>query len=78
MRKAFQRAVEQQLDQDGEITGYMVVTFRDGVATFSSDASEGDEPAQEILAAIATALTEPESVAADDDDDAIGVCAGSA
>ncbi len=77
MRKDLQRAVREHLQQKGEITGYMVVTFRDGIATFSSDAGDGDEAAQEILEAIATALIEPMSPA-DDQDDAIGVCAGTA
>jgi hypothetical protein len=57
MRKDLQRAVREHLQQKGEITGYMVVTFRDGIATFSSDAGDGDEAAQEILEAIATDLS---------------------
>ncbi len=77
MRKALQRAVLEYLQQKGEITGYMVVTFRDGIATFSSDAGDDDEAAQEILEAIATALVEPINPA-EDQDDAIGVCAGTA
>jgi hypothetical protein len=51
------------------------VLERGGIATFSSDA--GDEAAQEILEAIAAALIEPMSPA-DDQDDAIGICAGTA
>jgi len=77
MRKAFQRAVQLHLEQKGEITGYMIVTFRDGIATFTSDAGDSDEAAQEILEAIAIALTEP-AHPADDHDDEIGICAGSA
>lgn len=77
MRKALQRAIRQHLEQKGEVTGYMVVTFRDGVASFSSDAGEDDEAAREILAFIAAALTETANPA-HDQDDAIGICAGTA
>jgi hypothetical protein len=43
MRKALQSAAFEHLRQKGKITGYMVVTFRDRIATFISDASGKDE-----------------------------------
>jgi type VI protein secretion system component Hcp len=42
-RKALQSAVFEHLRQKGKITGYMIVTFRDCIATFISDAGGGDE-----------------------------------
>ncbi len=43
MRKALQSAAFEHLRQKGKIRGYMVVTFRDRIATFISDASGKDE-----------------------------------
>ncbi len=44
MRKALQSAAFEHLRQKGKITGYMVVvTFRDRIATFISDAGGNDE-----------------------------------
>lgn len=77
MRKAIQRALRDHLQSEGQITGFMVVTFRDGVATITSDASDNDEVAQEVLETIAVAILDPASPA-DDSDDGIGVCAGNA
>ena len=76
MRKSVQKAVQDHLQLAGDITGYMVVTFRDGVATITSEASEADEAAQEVLEAIAQAIVDPMSPA--DDHDEIGICAGNA
>ncbi len=77
MRKALQRALRDHLQPDGQITGYMVVTFRDGVATITSDASDNDEAAQEVLETIALAILDPASPAEDASDE-IGICAGNA
>ncbi|HEX2552278.1 MAG TPA: hypothetical protein VHL98_01160 [Microvirga sp.] len=77
MRKALQRALRDHLQSEGQITGFMVVTFRDGVAAITSDASDNDEAAQRVLETLAVALLEPASPAEDPDDE-IGVCAGTA
>ena len=77
MRKALQRALRDHLQPDGQITGYMVVTFRDGVATITSDASDNDEAAQEVLETIPLAILDPASPAEDASDE-IGICAGNA
>lgn len=77
MRKALQRALRDHLQSEGQITGFMVVTFRDGVAAITSDASDNDEAAQKVLGTLAEALLEPVSPAQDADDE-IGICAGSA
>ena len=77
MRKLIEKALHEHLDEQGEVTGYMLITFRDGEAMFTGQASEGDEVAQEVITGIEAALLDPTD-ACDDADDAIGVCDGHA
>ena len=77
MRKLIEKALQEHLHEQGEITGYMLITFRDGEAMVSGLASEGDEAAQDVISGIEAALQDP-ACACDDADDAIGLCAGHA
>jgi hypothetical protein len=76
MRKLIEKALREHLDEQGEITGYMLITFCDGEAMVTGEASEGDEDAQQVINGIEAAL-DP-TCAGDDAEDAIGVCAGHA
>ena len=60
-----------------QITGYMPITFQDGEAMISGEASDGDEVAQQIISEIEEALLNP-SCASDNEEDEIGRCAGHA
>ena len=77
MRKRIEKALREHLNEQEEITGFMLITFRDGEAMVTGEASEGDEAAQEVISGIEAALLNP-ACACDDADDAIGVCAGHA
>ena len=77
MRKLIEEAVREHQDEQGEITGYMLITFRDGEAMISGEASEGDELAQHIIGDIEAALLAP-SHACDNEEDEIGRCVGHA
>jgi hypothetical protein len=77
LRKLIEKAVREHQDEQGEITGYMLITFRDGEAMISGQASEGDEIAQGVIGEIEAVLLNP-VCACDDEEDAIGRCAGHA
>ena len=77
MRKRIETALREQLTEQGEITGYMLITFRDGEAMVTGEASEGDEVAQKVISGIEAALLE-ENCPCNDAEDAIGICAGHA
>jgi hypothetical protein len=77
MRRLIEKALREHQDEQGEITGYMLITFRDGEAMVTGEASDGDEVAQEVIGGIEAALLDP-ACACDDADDEIGVCAGHA
>ncbi len=77
MRKLIEKALRKHLNEQGEITGYMLITVRDGEAMVTGEASEVDEAAQEVIRWIEAALVDP-TCAGDDPEDAIGVCAGRA
>lgn len=77
MRKRIEKALREHLAEQGDITGYMLITFRDGEAMVTGEASEADEVAQEVISGIEAALLD-ENCPCEDADDAIGVCAGHA
>jgi hypothetical protein len=55
----------------------MLITFQDGEAMISGEASDSDEVAQQIISEIEEALLNP-SCACDNEEDEIGRCAGHA
>ncbi len=57
--------------------GYLLITFRDGEAMLTGEASDCDEFAQEVIGSIQAALLDPMS-AANDSEDEIGLCTGQA
>ena len=77
LRKLIEKALREHQDEQGEITGYMLITFRDGEAMISGEASDGDEVAQQVISEIEEALLNP-SCACDNEEDEIGRCAGHA
>jgi hypothetical protein len=77
LRKLIEKALQDHLDEQGELTGFMLITFRDGEAMVTAEAQEGDAIAQEVIGGIEAALLNPEC-ACDDADDEIGICAGHA
>jgi hypothetical protein len=77
LRKLIEKALREHQDEQGDITGYMLITFRDGEAMISGEASDGDEVAQGIISEIEAALLNP-SCACDNEEDEIGRCVGHA
>jgi hypothetical protein len=76
MRKLIQKALVRHLREQGEPTGALLITFRDGQPQMTGLIDETDETAEGMITAIMNAISEP--VAADEDDDPIGPCAGQA
>ncbi|HYF55966.1 MAG TPA: hypothetical protein VEA41_17050 [Salinarimonas sp.] len=77
MRKRLERALRDHRDEPGAITGYLVITFRDGRAYMTGEASDGDEIAQTMIDGVREAIEAP-LTGAEDDGDTIGLCLGSA
>ena len=77
MHKLIEKALREHREEQGEVTGYLLITFRDGEAMLTGQASDCDEVAQEVIEGIEAALSNPMS-AADDAEDDIGICAGQA
>ena len=77
MHKLIEKALREHREEQGEVTGYLLITFRDGEAMLTGQASDCDEVAQEVIEGIEAALANPMS-AADDAEDDIGICAGEA
>ena len=77
MRKLVEKALREHQNEQGEITGYMLITFQDGEAMISGEASEGDEVAQQIISEIEAALLNP-ACACENEQDEIGRCSGHA
>jgi hypothetical protein len=77
MRKRLERAFREHRDEPGAITGYLVITFRDGRAYMTGEASDGDEVAQTMIDGVMEAIEAP-ATNAQDEGDAIGLCLGSA
>ncbi len=77
MHKLIEKALREHREEQGEVTGYLLITFRDGEAMLTGQASDCDEVAQEVIEGIEAALSNPMS-AADDAEDDIGICAGEA
>ncbi|MPR07343.1 hypothetical protein [Microvirga tunisiensis] len=76
MRKLIQKAPLRHLREQGEPTGALLITFRDGQPQMTGLIDEADETAEAIITAIMNAVSEPD--AADENDDPIGPCAGQA
>jgi hypothetical protein len=64
------------LREQGEPTGALLITFRDGRPQMTGLIDEADETAEAMITAIMNAISEPD--AADEDNDSIGPCAGQA
>jgi hypothetical protein len=77
LHKLIEKALREHREEQGEVTGYLLITFRDGEAMLTGQASDCDEVAQEVIEEIQAALSNP-MCAADDAEDEIGVCAGQA
>ena len=77
MHKLIEKALREHREEQGEVTGYLLITFRDGEAMLTGQASDCDEVAQEVIESIEAALSNPMN-AADDAEDDIGICAGEA
>ncbi len=77
LRKLIEKALREHQDEQGDITGYMLITFRDGEAMISGEASDGDEVAQGIISEIEAALLNP-ACACENEQDEIGRCVGHA
>ncbi len=77
MRKRLERALREHREEPGAITGYLVITFRDGRAYMTGEASDGDEVAQTMIEGVMEAIEAPPT-GAEDEGDAIGVCLGTA
>ena len=77
MRKLIEKALREHQQEQGDITGYMLITFQDGEAMISGEASEGDEVAQQIISEIEAALLDP-PCACENEQDEIGRCSGHA
>ena len=77
MHKLIEKALREHREEQEEVTGYLLITFRDGEAMLTGQASDCDEVAQEVIESIEAALSNPMS-AADDAEDDIGICAGEA
>ncbi len=77
MHKLIEKALREHREEHGEVTGFLLITFRDGEAMLTAQASDCDEVAREVIEGIEAALSDPMSPA-DDDEDEIGICAGQA
>ena len=77
LHKLIEKALREHREEHGDVTGFLLITFRDGEALLTAQASECDEVAQKVIEGIEAALSEPISPA-DDEEDEIGVCAGQA
>ena len=77
MHKLIEKALCEHREEHGEVTGFLLITFRDGEAMLTAQASDCDEVAREVIEGIEAALSDPMSPA-DDDEDEIGICAGEA
>lgn len=76
MRKLIQKALLRHLREQGEPTGALLITFRDGEPQMTGLIDEADETSEAIITAVMSAISEP--VATDENDDTIGPCAGRA
>jgi hypothetical protein len=77
LRKLIEKALREHQQEQEDITGYMLITFQDGEAMISGEASEGDEVAQQIISEIEAALLNP-PCACENEHDEIGRCTGHA
>ena len=77
MRKRLGRVLREHQHEPGAITAYLVITFRDGRAYMTGEASDADEVARTMIDGVIEAIEAPHP-AADDDGDAIGPCMGHA
>jgi hypothetical protein len=76
MRKLIQKALLRHLREQGEPTGALLITFRDGRPHMTGFIDEADEAAEAMISAIMNAIATPD--ADDDATDTIGPCAGEA
>jgi len=48
LRKLIEKAVREHRDEQGQITGFMLIPFRDGEAMMTAEASDCDKDTQEV------------------------------
>jgi hypothetical protein len=77
LHKLIEKALREHREEQGEMTGFLLITFRDGEAMLTARASDCDDVAREVIDSIEAALLDPMSPATDADDE-IGLCAGQA
>jgi len=59
LHKLIEKALREHREEQGEVTGYLLITFRDGEAMLTGQASDCDEVAQEVIESIEAALSTP-------------------
>ena len=77
LHKLIEKALREHREEQGDVTGFLLITFRDGEAMLTAQASDCDEVARDVIDSIEAALLDPMSPATDADDE-IGLCAGQA
>ncbi len=77
LRKLIENALREHQEEQGELTGYMLITVQDGEAMISGEARDSDEVAQQIISEIETSLLNP-ACACEIEQDEIGRCSGHA
>ncbi|WP_262266089.1 hypothetical protein [Microvirga yunnanensis] len=75
MRKLNRKALLRHLREQGEPTGALLITFRDGQPQMTDLINESDRAADAMITAVISAIHEP---ASGEDVDSIGPCAGRA
>jgi hypothetical protein len=49
LHKLIEKALREHREEQGEVTGFLLITFRDGEAMLTGQASDCDEVAQEVI-----------------------------
>lgn len=77
MRKLIEEALREHEDGNGEMTGFLLITFSNGRPAMTGAVDGIDETAEAVISGLMEAVSNPYDGAADEDD-AIGPCAGRA
>ncbi|WP_262269348.1 hypothetical protein [Microvirga yunnanensis] len=76
MHKPVQKALLRHLREQGEPTGALLITVRDGQPQVTGLIHEADQAAEAVITAVIAAIHEPDAAAGNED--SIGPCAGRA
>lgn len=77
MRKLIQKALLRHFREQGEFSGALLITFKDGRPQMTGLIDEDDQAAEALIMAIMNAIEVPDEADADYED-TIGPCAGEA